>query len=214
MRYLVLSLILIGLSAWGPDSAAQQVNILPEDEANILTEPNVLATGDDGWPIEVTVPETEVTPTTRAGSLLALCASRLGKWPKPIEEACQELILEAVRAQRQRLQALAEFPSNVNSDALRFRFEHTKATLEEQRAQGTRVFRLVVAVIIIGLLAAVAQFIRSFYLRGDSGSAEIAISNNEFKFRTTWLGVLLLGMSMGFLFLYLVYVYPVRFVGS
>ena len=75
-------------------------------------------------------------------------------------------------------------------------------------------FWIVLVVVTVGLTAALAQFVRSFYVREESGSAEIAISNNEFKFRTTWLGALLFGMSMGFLLLYLVFIYPVRYVGG
>jgi uncharacterized membrane protein len=198
MRCIVLPLFLICILGWALEVSAQS-------DANL--EPNIMpAPPNNTWPLEVTVPGTEAAQSERIGSVLGLCTSRLGKWPEPIEEACRELILDAVRTDRLRLKAI--------KDSAQFRSEHTKAVLVDQRAHSVLVFWLVVVVITVGLTAAVAQFVRSFYVKGDTGSAEIAISNNEFKFRTTWLGALLLGMAMGFLFLYVVYVYPVRFVGS
>ena len=205
MRHLVLPLVVICLSGWAPRLLAQ-VNVVPE--------PNILTPGNNiDWPAKVPVAGAEVTHPVQAGSILGLCAARLGGLPERLNDACAELILEAVQAHRQHLKTVA-VQSEVGSRSARFRVEHTQAALEDQRRQGTLVFWIVLAVVAVGLTAALAQFVRSFYVREESGSAEIAISNNEFKFRTTWLGALLFGMSMGFLFLYLVFIYPVRYVGG
>ncbi len=206
MRRIVMPLFLICLSFWASDLSAQ---------SNINREPNVLPPlPGNTWPLEVTAPEPDDAKAERIGSILGLCTSRLGRWPEPIEEACRELVLDAVRTERLRLRAIADLQAIAAKDSAQFRADHTKAILADQRAQSVFVFWLVVVVVAVGLAAAVAQFVRSFYVKGDTGSAEIAISNNEFKFRTTWLGVLLLGMAMGLLFLYLVFVYPVRIVGA
>lgn len=204
MRQLVFPLALIGLLVWAPTLFAQ-VNVVPE--------PNILTPGNDiDWPIDIIDPDGKKREPEAWGSVLQLCAARLGSLPEKLNDACAELILEATKSHRQRLQTLAELQLEVGVQSRRFHAQHTQAVLTDQRRQGTLVFWMVLAVVLVGLGAAIAQFVRSFYVKEESGTAEITISNNEFKFRTTWLGALLLGMSMGFLFLYLVFVYPVRFV--
>jgi len=193
------------LATWALDSVAQ--------ETHILRDPSSTTSGNDNdWPVKVPAADGPTAAPTRTGSILELCAVRLDRLPERLNDACVELILAAAQSQRQRLQSLASVQSEVGASSARFRADHTQLTLENQRRQGTMVFWMVLVVVALGLSTALAQFVRSFYVKEESGSAEITISNNEFKFRTTWLGALLLGMSMGFLFLYLVFVYPVAFV--
>ena len=132
----------------------------------------------------------------------------MAAWPEELKKACQDLIAAAIKADRQTLQA------QVSLNDAQFRLEHMHATLRVQRWEGAWVFWIVIAVVGVGLLAAIAQFLRGLRATDSGGSVEVAVSNNELKFKTTWLGALLLGMSMGFLLIYLFFVYPVRYVGS
>jgi hypothetical protein len=136
------------------------------------------------------------------------CTDNLERWPEELAKACRELIAEAIRAERQQLRA------RVDTGHALFGFQHMQATLRSQRREGGWVFWIVVAAVGVGLIAAVAQFVRGFRTPGESGSLELAVSDNELKFKTTWLGALLLAMSMGFLLIYLFFVYPVRYIGA
>jgi len=200
MRHAALALLALSLVMGMPRLALAQVNVLPE--------PNVLTPGHDTpWLTQVETAKTEPTPDAGA-SVLQLCTAHMARWPEPLRKACVELLVGAIGAEHHRLQAEIETNRTV------FRTEHTQATLRDQRRQSAWVFWMVVAVVGVGLLAAVAQFMRSWRVPDAGGSAELAVSNNEFRFKTTWLGALLLGMSMGFLALYLFFVYPVRYVGG
>ena len=131
------------------------------------------------------------------------CINHLDQLPESLGEDCHELISAAVKLQIQRL----EYLKAAGGEGEKFRLQHTRTVLEGQRHQGSIIFWVVLIIVSLGVVAAAFQFYLSFTTGGDSGSSEIVISNNQFKFQTTWLGALLLGMSMGFLFLYLIFFY-------
>lgn len=209
MRYTpTLAAISICLAIWATRTAYGQANVLPEP--NIIEAPSYYTL----WPTAPEPPDASRKDSPPAQSVLQACVLHFANWPPPLQEACTDLLREAIQVQRTQIQALTKLQADIGERRAQFQIEHTETTLATQQRQGTVVFWLVVMVVGIGLLAAIAQFARSFVVRDEGGSAEVAISSNEFKFRTTWLGALLLGMSMGFLAIYVVFVYPVRYVGG
>lgn len=191
--------------AWiiGTNCALAQVDVRPE--------PNVLLPDAQDWRLSVGGPAPTADAAADHGvSILTLCANRVSDWPATLRDACKNLLLEAVAAESARLGALSRLRKTLGEEQAAFRVRHLQRTLENQARQGNVVFWLMIVVVCVGMLSAVAQFVRAYRAGEPEGSAELAISSNEFKFRTTWLGALLLGMSMGFLALYLFFIYPVH----
>lgn len=182
-------------------------------QANIQPEPNILLPDSQDWRISLgEVNGGDQSQARHVTSILELCATRSGNWPATLRDACNTLLLEAIATESARLSALSQVRRNLGEKQASFRSQHVQQTLENQARQGNIVFWLVVAVVLIGILSAVLQFVKAHGSGQTEGSAEVAISSNEFKFRTTWLGALLLGMSMAFLALYLFFIYPVRVI--
>lgn len=215
MRYAALALAILCVALSSSASADDQGVRRPPGE-NVLPEPSILKTPGDhrSWPLNVE-PQQDTTPGGAGDqSALVLCAANRDRWPDELRTECDQLLTAAIKAERSRLDALALTYADVAHNRAKFTEEHTQATLEDQRRQGAYLFWLVVVVVVVGMVAAVAQFAHSLRATDAGGSAELAVSNNELKFKTTWLGALLLGMSMGFLALYLFVVYPVTVVGA
>ena len=104
-----------------------------------------------------------------------------------------------------------------------FVYSHRRAVFQWQLLSSQVVFWLVVAIVFVGLLFAGMQFYVSLRRsakppEGESstGSAsevtELEASLQGIKVRSSVLGVIILVISLGFLYLYLVHVYPIKVV--
>ena len=205
MKHITLLVSMVWLSFMSQHTLALEANVLAADNTTVEDK-------NSDWPINLQANNSAVkrSVATHTISIFDYCADRLNILPEKLADACAEFILISAISQTQRLKALTE--AKIKSQG--FRVTHTQSVLKDQLNQGKIIFWIVLMIVVLGLVAGIFQFVRSFKLKEESGSAEIIISNNQFKFQTTWLGALLLGMSMGFLFLYLTFVYPVSFVGA
>lgn len=90
-----------------------------------------------------------------------------------------------------------------------WRLEHNKALLQWQFAQSNALFFIVFCVVVIGLWFSYIQFKKGDKLEGNLklGAAGIEITSSV-------LGVLILGFSVGFLYLYLIHAYPIQGIGQ
>ncbi len=93
--------------------------------------------------------------------------------------------------------------------------EHRKKVFKWQLFSARLIFGIVIGVVTIGLVFAAIQF-RLDMKRMAEGAArespdtELEVSTSGFKVSSSILGVIILSLSLGFFYLYLVYVYPIE----
>ncbi len=87
-------------------------------------------------------------------------------------------------------------------------FQHRTRLFEWQYASSRIIFVLVVAIVLLGLYFSWVQFHKDDKL-AERGVSTIEATKTGFKISSPVLGVIILALSLGFLYLYLLYVYPI-----
>jgi len=85
-------------------------------------------------------------------------------------------------------------------------------TFTQQHDSGVVLFWLVVAMSAIGLAMAAYQFAKDKPSEGQTAVHTVEISRDGLKLSSSFAGIVVLAMSLSFLYLYLVHVYPINFV--
>lgn len=85
-------------------------------------------------------------------------------------------------------------------------------TFAQQHESGVVLFWLVVAMTVTGLAMAAYQFAKDKPAEGQAVVHTVEISKEGLKLSSSFAGIVVLAMSLSFLYLYLVHVYPINFV--
>lgn len=146
--------------------------------------------------------------------LAALCAEPNDRYPA-LTETCEGVLTDLVRALADR--ALADLTATAEAHERAAAFDdrnraHLLTALEQQSQRGTYLFWMAIALVGLGIVAAGLQFLKSWRDPNET-SIELAISENQLSLKTSWIGVVLLGLSMGFLLIYLIFVYQITPIG-
>ncbi len=95
-----------------------------------------------------------------------------------------------------------------------FRAVHFERVFMWQYRSSVAIFVAVLAIVSTGLALAVAHFV--VFSRGAAGEktlgTDLEVSGTGFKVSSPVIGVIILTLSMAFLYLYLVHVYPIQFI--
>ena len=147
-------------------------------------------------------------------NLPAKLCQRNGVETDELQKACDEARIELVQTfielisnesgQRQAsLEAEASFHTKTR--------EHALQALMQQTWKGEIIFWTSLGLVALGVVAAAFQFRAAWRVQDENKSnIEIVISEKEIALKTTWIGVILLAMSMCFFALYLYFVYEIE----
>jgi len=100
-------------------------------------------------------------------------------------------------------------------DYRRSGYDHRRRVFEWQLVSSKIIFVVVLILVFAGIYFAAIQFHHGLRKRGtekeeETDVTEFVFSVKEFKVRSPVLGVIVLTLSLGFFYLYLVYVYPIE----
>ncbi|MEL7469212.1 MAG: hypothetical protein AAFN27_12210 [Pseudomonadota bacterium] len=129
----------------------------------------------------------------------------------PASDACARFLEHALDLETQRREAevahrIAEL------EAARAALDHRNRVLIEQEAQTTVFYYMTLVMLAVGVLAAVAHFIKAMR-SGDETNVEFAVQKDGVRLKTSMIGFLLLLASMAFYVAYLHAVYGITAVG-
>jgi hypothetical protein len=105
------------------------------------------------------------------------------------------------------------------ADYYEFVYSHRRVVYEWQHFSSKVIFWVVIVIVVVGLLFSGLQFYMSLRRRTTGGgvaaesspeATELEASLKGIKVRSSVLGVIILVIALGFLYLYLVHVYPIR----
>ncbi|MCP4571812.1 MAG: hypothetical protein GY838_05615 [bacterium] len=88
--------------------------------------------------------------------------------------------------------------------------EHRDRVFRQHRITSAVVFVLVIMIILSGLLLSFLQFRKDLNRNGDGKATNIRLGKEGIEISSSVLGLLILLMSLGFFYLYLTEVYPIR----
>ncbi|WP_243350088.1 hypothetical protein [Parabacteroides sp. FAFU027] len=98
------------------------------------------------------------------------------------------------------------------------KFKRNKAKLEWQYTSSKIIFYFVLLIVMLGLILATLHFIQTFKnlksLNRNKDESEIEVSIQGIKINTSIIGIMILGFSLAFFYLYLIYVYPLNPIDS
>lgn len=89
-----------------------------------------------------------------------------------------------------------------------------RVQIEWQMTTSRIVFVIVVAIVMSGVLFCWAQFVSARRKPTSRSVADIEIGASGVKISSPVLGVIVLGLSLAFFYLYLQFVYPIRIIGE
>lgn len=93
-------------------------------------------------------------------------------------------------------------------------YEHRRAAFEWQFFSSKVIFAVVLALVFTGIYFAAVQFRAGIGARkrGPEEATEFVLDLKGLRLRSPVLGVVILALSLGFLYMYLVFVYPINSV--
>ena len=141
---------------------------------------------------------------------MAICKKQQVE-PSELAKKCKNLISRLVDSEGDRALAMNESAVKLETQKIAFSArnqDHLLAALEAQSERGEYLFLLAVLVVILGVCASALQFVKVWKEEVVS-DMEISVSEKQLNVKTSWIGVVLLAMSMGFFMLYLVFVYKI-----
>lgn len=97
-----------------------------------------------------------------------------------------------------------------------FVLNNRRGNLEWQLLETKIIFVVVIFIVLSGILASIAQFIRDITIvrgrsskAGNSNTTHLKISLSGLEIQSSVIGLLILAISLAFFFLYLKFVYPI-----
>ena len=91
--------------------------------------------------------------------------------------------------------------------------EHRRSVFEWQLFSAKIIFIIVILLVAIGILFAAIQFKQGISKQNDASSdlsTELELSTQSVRINSPVLGVIILFISLGFFYLYLVHIYPIE----
>jgi len=144
--------------------------------------------------------------------LIALSVRGIAADSNPIGEKLLEKTVQELDSQRrieeQKL-ATAQMKYEV------FRYEHNQMVFEWELFVSKMLFWIILLFIATGICLSVLQFINSNKIRRRTDAKDIStlsISEKGVEIKTAFIGLLLLIVSLGFLYLYMYTAYPIKYI--
>ena len=157
------------------------------------------------------VPSTDVTVVDTLDQTIVDICEKAGTTSGKLTNACERMFVQVIQSYGDGLASTNVALARAQNQAAEFdnkNREHIAATLNMQMEHGVYLFWLAVLIVLLGVLASAFQFLKVW--RQDKVSqTEISVSEKQLSIKTTWIGVVLLGMSMAFFALYLWFVYRI-----
>ena len=147
-------------------------------------------------------------PAQNTDAIWDLCTAQP---PQQFSKECREFIAGAIAAKQDTAEQDAALLIAQTKDRVTFESQSAALSLRALKAQHTRsgyIFWLVILIVALGVVAAALQFKQAWHSPPETPT-EITLGDRQLSIKTTWIGVVLLGMAMGFLTLYLTLVYPI-----
>lgn len=125
--------------------------------------------------------------------------------PKALQDRCLRYQMAQIDWQQQQMLA-AQTAAQQSQDFAIATQQNALMALRAQHRRSGIIFWLVMVMVLAGSIAAGLQF-RQAWHSPSTTPTEITVSDRQLSVKTTWIGVVLLALSMGFLALYLSLVY-------
>jgi len=129
-----------------------------------------------------------------------------------VKNACSLAQIATIQAAAEREVAEGKLIVEARRDAVTLaqrQGAHLAAALEDQAWRSAIIFWMAMGIVGLGVLAAGMQF-RIGWRNIDGPATEFSVSEKQLTIKTTWIGVVLLAMSMVFFALYLTLVYQIK----
>ncbi len=93
-----------------------------------------------------------------------------------------------------------------------FMMEHNKKVFEWELFSTKVFFWLSIFLVIVGITLSILQFIKSSHQINSNSESTIILSEKGFQLKTAFIGLILLIISFGYLYLYMKTAYPVKYI--
>lgn len=165
---------------------------------------------------QIVTPAAEVAESSGAGGLSETITSPCAKANLLLEvqNACNIAQIAIIEAAAEREVAEGKLIVEARRDAVTLaqrQGAHLAAALDDQAWRSAIIFWMAMGIVGLGVLAAGMQF-RIGWRNIDGPATEFSVSEKQLTIKTTWIGVVLLAMSMVFFALYLTLVYQIEAV--
>ena len=128
-----------------------------------------------------------------------------------LSDACEKMLTQIITSYGDSIASKNAAATRIQNQTAEFSTTnqtHIANTLEMQLNHGRYLFWLAVLVVLLGVLASAFQFLK-VWKQDVVSQTEISISEKQLSIKTSWIGVVLLGMSMAFFALYLWFIYRI-----
>ena len=163
---------------------------------------------------QIITPAAEAAESSGAGGLSNTIMSPCGQANLLLEvkNACSIAQIAIIEAAAEREVAEGKLAVQARRDAVTLaqrQGAHLAAALDDQAWRSAIIFWVAMGIVGLGVLAAGMQF-RVGWRNIDGPATEFSVSQKQLTIKTTWIGVVLLAMSMVFFTLYLTLVYQIE----